>query len=158
MGNTYSGKYLTFTLGQEEYGLAILQVREIIGYMAVTEIPQTAYEMKGVLNLRGQVIPVVDLRLKFGMPEADVTDTTCIIVVEALKKGAKKQIGIIVDSVSEVVDIAEEAIEPPPEFGSSVDCSLIMAMAKMDSRIIVLLNIDMVLFQDAFDALDTQMT
>ena len=157
MAATHEGKYLTFTLGSEEYGLAILQVREIIGYMKVTEVPQVAHEMKGVINLRGQVIPVIDLRLKFGMPEADVTDTTCIIVVEALKEGQKKQIGIIVDSVSEVIDISAEAIEPPPEFGCTVDQSLIMAVAKIESRIIVLLNIDMVLFQEAFDALDTDL-
>lgn len=149
-----AGKYLTFALHSEEYGLEILNVREIIGYMTPTQVPQTIHYIKGVINLRGQVIPVIDLRLKFGMPEADITEKTCIIVVEALKDGSRKQIGIIVDSVSEVLDVAENAIEPPPEFGSGIDRTLITGMAKMESKIIILLDIDRVLFDQAVEQLD----
>ncbi len=143
-----AGKYLTFALHSEEYGLEILKVREIIGYMSITKVPRTIEHIKGVINLRGQVIPIIDLRLKFGMPEAEVTEQTCMIVVEALKNGVKKQIGIIVDAVSEVLDIPQEAMESSPDFGGSVDQSLIQGMAKIESNIIILLDIDRVLFED----------
>lgn len=143
-----AGKYLTFALHTEEYGLEILKVREIIGYMAITTVPRTEECIKGVVNLRGQVIPIIDLRLKFGMPEAEVTDKTCIIVVEALKEGVTKQVGIIVDSVSEVLDVAQDAMEPAPEFGGAVDRSLILSMAKIETKIVILLNIDRVLFDE----------
>jgi len=99
------GKYLTFALAHEEYGLEILKVREIIGYIDVTAVPQTPHYVKGVVNLRGQVIPVVDLRAKFGMETADVTDETCIIVVEITLGGRKSNTGIVVDRVQEVLDI-----------------------------------------------------
>lgn len=140
-----AGKYLTFALHTEEYGLEILKVREIIGYMSITRVPLTADYIKGVINLRGQVIPVIDLRLKFGMQEAKVTEKTCIVVVEALRDGEKKQVGIIVDSVTEVLDITRSVMEPPPEFGSAVDRSLVMALAKIKSSIVMLLDIDRVL-------------
>lgn len=148
-----AGKYLTFVLHTEEYGLEILKVREIIGYMAITKVPRTDESIKGVINLRGQVIPIIDLRLKFGMPEAAVTEKTCIIVVEALKEGVTKQVGIIVDSVSEVLDVARVDMEPPPEFGGAVDRSLILSMAKVDAKIVILLNIDRVLFEADREAL-----
>ena len=147
------GKYLTFALHGEEYGLEILKVREIIGYMAITPVPRTVEHIKGVINLRGQVIPIIDLRLKFGMPEADVTEQSCIIVVESLKEGVIKQIGIIVDSVSEVHDIAQKMMEPPPEFSAAVDRSFILAMAKIESQIVMLLNIDRVLFDEVLVAM-----
>ncbi len=147
-----AGKYLTFALHTEEYGLEILKVREIIGYMAITKVPRTSEYIKGVINLRGQVIPIIDLRLKFGMPEAEVTEKTCIIVVEALKDGMEKQVGVIVDGVSEVLDISQEQIEPAPEFGGSVDRALILGMAKIESKIVILLDIDRVLFDGDFSA------
>ena len=154
MGAT-AGKHLTFSLHTEEYGLEILKVREIIGYQSITEMPQTADYVKGVINLRGMVIPVIDLRLKFVLPEAEVSDTTCIIVVEALKADQKKQVGIIVDSVSEVLDISDNMIEPPPEFGGSIDRSLILGMAKAESSIIILLNLDRVLFDRELEELSS---
>lgn len=144
-----AGKYLTFALQNEEYGLEILKVREIIGYMAITRVPRTAEYIKGVINLRGQVIPVMDLRVRFSMPEADVTDTTCIIVVEAMDDGVKKQVGIIVDSVSEVLDITNEDMDPPPDFGADIDRSLMLAIAKIGDAVKILLNIDRVLFDPA---------
>jgi purine-binding chemotaxis protein CheW len=148
-----AGKYLTFALHTEEYGLEILKVREIIGYMKITKVPQVDSCIKGVINLRGQVIPIIDLRMKFGMPEAEVTEETCIIVVEALRDGDTKQVGIIVDSVSEVHDITTESMEPPPEFGGTVDRELIMAMAKIEEVVVILLNIDRVLFDEQMDAM-----
>ena len=135
------GKYLTFVLCEEEYGLEILKVREIIGLLDVTPVPQTPAFVKGVINLRGKVIPVVDLRLKFGMPEAEYTKETCIIVVDV---GALLM-GIIVDTVSEVIEIKEEEIEPAPSFGEKVDVRFILGMGKIKGKVKILLDIDRVL-------------
>jgi purine-binding chemotaxis protein CheW len=139
------GKYLTFALAQEEYGLEILKVREIIGYIDVTAVPQTPSYVKGVINLRGQVIPVIDLRAKFGMETTDVTEQTCIIVVEITQAGRKFNTGIIVDRVSEVLDIAGDNIEDAPQFGSSVDTDFILGMAKVGESVKILLHIDKIL-------------
>lgn len=142
------GKYLTFTLGNEEYGLEILKVREIIGHMSITLVPQTPHHIKGVINLRGQVIPVVDLRAKFGMEEADVTDQTCIIVVEINAGNDTMQTGTIVDSVSEVLDIKPEELEEPPQMGYGMADSAILAMAKVNGSVKILLDIDKVISSD----------
>lgn len=139
------GKYLTFALANEEYGLEILKVREIIGYINVTAVPQTPPHVKGVINLRGQVIPVVDLRTKFGMDAAEVTDQTCIIVVEISHAGRKLNTGIVVDRVQEVLDIAGEAIEEAPQFGASVDTDFVLGMGKIGDSVKILLDIDRVL-------------
>lgn len=139
------GKYLTFALGDEGYGIQILKVREIIGYMEITAIPRTPQEVKGVVNLRGQVISVVDLRLKFGMPETPRTEETCIIVVETNAAGRKLSIGLIVDKVSEVLNIADENIEDAPSFGMSVDAQFILGMGKIGKGVKILLDIDKVL-------------
>lgn len=139
------GKYLTFALAHEQYGLEILKVREIIGYMDVTAVPQTPYYVKGVINLRGQVIPVVDLRAKFGMEAVAVTDQTCIIVVEIDQGQRKSNTGIIVDRVQEVLDIDGKDIEEAPQFGVSVDTHFILGMAKVGESVKILLDIDKVL-------------
>ncbi|HNU31868.1 MAG TPA: chemotaxis protein CheW [Sedimentisphaerales bacterium] len=139
------GKYLTFALAQEQYGLEILKVREIIGYMDVTAVPQTPHYVKGVINLRGQVIPVVDLRAKFGMEAVDVTDQTCIIVVEINQGQRKSNTGIIVDRVQEVLDIDCKDIEEAPQFGVSVSTDFILGMAKVGESVKILLDIDKVL-------------
>ena len=142
----HGGKYLTFALGKEEYGLEILKVREIIGYMDITAVPRTPAYVKGVINLRGQVISVVDLRAKFAMEAAAKTDETCVIVVEIKAKGGRKlSTGIIVDRVSEVLNIAGEAIEEPPAFGTSVDTDFILGMGKIGQSVKILLDIDKVL-------------
>ena len=138
-------KYLTFSLGQEEYGLEILKVREIIGYMDITSVPQTPVYVKGVINLRGQVIPVIDLRTKFGMEVTEVTDETCIIVVEINQRGTKFCTGIVVDRVQEVLDIERENIEEAPQFGSSVSTDFILGMGKIGESVKILLDIDKVL-------------
>ena len=139
------GKYLTFTLAEEEYGIGILKVKEIIGMMAITTVPQTPDYMKGVINLRGKVIPVVDLRLKFGMEAIGYTELTCIVVVEITGDGKKIQIGILVDSVSEVLNIKAGDIEDTPNFGSHLDTEYILGMAKIGGRVKILLDIDKVL-------------
>jgi purine-binding chemotaxis protein CheW len=139
------GKYLTFALAHEEYGLEILKVREIIGYMDITAVPQTPPYVKGVINLRGQVIPVVDLRTKFGMETAEITEQTCIIVVEITQTGRKFNTGIIVDRVQEVLDISGRDIEEAPQFGGSVATDFILGMAKIGESVKILLDIDRVL-------------
>ncbi len=145
------GKYLTFALGKEEYGLEILKVREIIGLMDITAVPRTPAYVKGVINLRGQVITVADLRAKFGMPDTERTDQTCIIVVEIGRDGGRKlSTGIIVDRVSEVLDIPGECIEPPPGLGpagdgGAGDADFILGMGKIGESVKILLDIDGVL-------------
>jgi len=140
-----AGLYLTFTLGNEVYGLEILTVQEIIGMMNVTKMPRTPQFVRGVINLRGKVIPVMDLRLKFGMDAQDDTDLTCIIVVKVNKGDESITVGIIVDAVSEVVDIAADQIEPRPAFGTSVDTDFILGMGKIGEKVVMLLDVSRVL-------------
>ena len=147
------GKYLTFALAQEEYGLEILKVREIIGYIDVTAVPQTPHYVKGVINLRGQVIPVVDLRAKFGMDTTGVTEETCIIVVEILDGGRKFSMGTIVDRVQEVLDIPGANIEEAPQFGATVNTSFILGIGKVGDSVKILLDIDKVLTGDGLSGL-----
>ena len=145
------GKYLTFALANEEYGLEILKVREIIGYIDVTAVPQTPHFIKGVINLRGQVIPVVDLRAKFGMETTEVTEQTCIIVVEITQGSRTCSTGIVVDHVQEVLDIAGSAIEEAPQFDASVNTDFILGMGKVGDSVKILLDIDRVLAGDGLD-------
>jgi purine-binding chemotaxis protein CheW len=135
------GKYLTFALAQEEFGLEILKVREIIGYIDVTAVPQTPSYVKGVINLRGQVIPVIDLRARFAMETTQITGETCIIVVEIEQNGRKFSTGITVDRVQEVLDIAQANIEDAPQFGGT-DTEFILGMAKIGDSVKILLDID----------------
>lgn len=139
------GKYLTFALGKEEYGIGILKVREIIGLMEITAVPHTPAYIKGVINLRGRVIPVLDLRLKFGMPAEEYTERTCIIVVEVQGESAAVQVGMLVDSVSEVLNVAGQEIEPPPAFGGSTETVFILGMAKIKGEVKILLDADRVI-------------
>ena len=136
----HAGKYLTFFLANEEYGLKILTVHEIIGMMPVTRVPRTPDFSRGVLNLRGKVIPVVDLRIRFGMAVVETQDV-CIIVVQV--RGI--QMGIVVDRVSEVVTVLADAIEPPPSFGFDVPTDFLLGIAKSQGRVKMLLDIDHVL-------------
>jgi len=148
------GKYLTFSLAGEEYGIGILKVKEIIGMMPITTVPRTPIFVKGVINLRGKVIPVVDLRLKFGMEESAYNERTCIIVVETKGKGVSVLIGIVVDAVSEVLNIKGNDIEDTPTFGTRVETDYILGMAKMNGGVKILLDIDKVLSEEEFSALD----
>ena len=142
------GKYLTFSLDCEEYGIGILKVKEIIGMIRITPIPQTPGFVKGVVNLRGKVIPVVDLRLRFGMEATDYTERTCIIVVEIDVREGFLQIGIVVDSVTEVLNIRSADIEDTPQFGVSLNTDYILGVAKTGGGVKILLDIDRVLTRD----------
>ncbi|MBN2688722.1 MAG: purine-binding chemotaxis protein CheW [Deltaproteobacteria bacterium] len=135
------GKYLTFELAGEEYGVEILKVKEIIGIMNITSVPQTPEFVKGVINLRGKVIPVIDLRLKFGMNTKEYNERTCIIVVDINNMVT----GIVVDSVSEVLNIKAEEIEETPSFGVNLYTGYILGMAKLKGQVKILLDIDKVL-------------
>jgi purine-binding chemotaxis protein CheW len=137
------GKYLTFSMANEEYGIGILKIREIIGMMPITSVPQTPEFVKGVINLRGKVIPVIDLRLR-----------SCIIVVEILGQSATVQVGIVVDSVSEVLNIKQDEIEDTPTFGTSLNTDFILGMAKMEGGVKILLDIDQVLTSDELSLLE----
>jgi purine-binding chemotaxis protein CheW len=148
------GKYLTFSLAGEEYGIGILQVKEIIGIITITPIPQTPPHVKGVINLRGKVIPVIDLRLKFGMPPMEYTERTCIIVIEVSQRLGYILIGILVDSVSEVLNIKGADIEDTPNFGTRLNTDFILGMAKAGHSIKILLDIDRVMNADEVAALE----
>jgi len=140
-----AGKYLTFKLAHEEYGIEILKVKEIIGVMSITRVPRTPDFIRGVINLRGKVIPVMELRVKFEMESVDDTDETCIIVVDVALENRSVIMGVLVDSVSEVLNVAEEEIEDAPSFGENVNTDFILGMGKTKGRVIILLNIDKVL-------------
>jgi purine-binding chemotaxis protein CheW len=141
-----AGKYLTFFLGNEEYGLPILQVQEIVGLLPVTPVPQTPAHVMGVVNLRGKVIPVVDLRTRFGLPRVDATPETCIVFVEA----HGQRVGTVVDRVSEVLAIAPDDLAPPPALGTSVDTTYLRGLAKAAGRVRLLLDVDRVLATSEF--------
>jgi len=150
-----TGKYLTFTLDDETYGIGILKVKEIIGMLPVTSVPRTPDFVKGVINLRGKVIPVTDLRLKFGMAAMAYTDRTCIIVVEIDTIDSTVLIGIVVDAVSEVLNIKEEEIEKTPDFGTRLNTEYILGMAKMGGGVKILLDIDRILSTGEIEILKT---
>ena len=141
------GKYLTFNLGAEIYGLEILKVQEIIGLMTVTSVPRTPEYVRGVVNLRGKVIPVVELRVKFNMTQVEDTERTCIIVVQVAGENGDITMGIIVDEVSEVIDITFDQLESAPNFDSSVNTEYILAMGKLEHKVVILLDADKVLSQ-----------
>jgi purine-binding chemotaxis protein CheW len=149
------GKYLTFLLGREEFAIQVLKVREIMGIQDITAVPQTPSYVKGVINLRGKVIPVVDLRLKFCLPEMEYTQRTCIIVVQVESAGTTLHTGIIVDAVSEVLNLAAGDIEDTPDFGEgSSAASYLLGMAKVKGKVKILLDIDQVLSAQEVHGLD----
>jgi len=143
--DSLAGKYLTFRLGREEYGLQILTVREIIGLINITPVPRAPREVRGVINLRGKIIPVVDIRRKFGMDDGEVSETACIIVVEVNTAEESTDVGILVDSVSEVLDITGDNIGPAPTFGKTLSTDFILGMAKVHGRVTILLAIEKLL-------------
>ena len=145
LGIQLAGKYLTFKLGDEEYGLQILKVQEIIRMQAVTRVPRTPAYLRGVINLRGKVIPVVDLRKKFGLKDFEDTERTCIIVVQVLQGSTTVTTGIIIDEVREVLDIVADNIEETPSFGANVDAEFILGIGKIGTSVKMLLDIDKVM-------------
>ena len=145
-----AGKYLTFTLGRESYGIGVLKVREIIRIMDVTSVPQMPPYIKGVVNLRGKVVPVVDLRIKFELADVGTTERTCIVVAQLrTASGGSALIGFIVDGVEEVVNIAPEDLEPTPDFGTALDTQYILGMAKIKGRVKTLLDMDRLISAEA---------
>jgi len=142
---TRTGKYLSFRLGKEEYAIEVLRVREIMGIQEITAVPQTPAYVKGVINLRGKVIPVMDLRLRFGLAETGHTHQTCIIVLEVHRGLTSTWMGIIVDAVSEVLTLAESDIEDTPDFGNTVAAPYLLGLAKVKGKVKILLEIDTVL-------------
>lgn len=149
-----AGKYLTFTLAEEDYGIEIRKIKEIIGVIPVTTVPQTPQFVKGVINLRGKVIPIMDLRARFGMPAVECTERTCIIVVEMANQAGTVIIGVVVDTVSEVLNIRADAIEPPPTFGHRLSTDYILGMAKMEGGVKILIDIDQVMGADVIQTLE----
>ena len=148
-----AGKYLTVVLAGESYGIAVLKVREIIRLQKITPVPQTPAFVKGIINLRGRVIPVVDLRVKFGL-NAEFAERTCIVVVQVrLSADTTVQMGLIVDAVEEVTNLAASEIEATPEFGTSIDTSYILGMAKVKGEVKTLLDIDQVVAPETVRAL-----
>ncbi|MBW8886308.1 MAG: purine-binding chemotaxis protein CheW [Fibrobacteres bacterium] len=140
-----AGKYLTFQMGKEVYGIEILKVQEIIGMMPVTRVPKTPDFVRGVINLRGKVIPVIELRRKFGMETREDTDRTCIVVVQVTGAVGTVTMGLLVDEVSEVLNVGQEQIEAPPSFGAGVDTDFILGMGKVGQKVLMLLDADKVL-------------
>jgi purine-binding chemotaxis protein CheW len=137
-----AGKYLTFKLGKEEFGIQVLSVREIMGVQDITAVPGMPPHLKGVINLRGKIIPVVDLRLKFGLSGHPFTPATCIIVVQVMQEGKAAMIGVIVDCVSEVLSLSESDTEDSPDFGAGSDQSFVLGIAKCKGSVKILLNIE----------------
>lgn len=154
-GHDRGGKYLVFHLGREEFGIRVLKVREIMGIQEITAVPQTPAHVKGVINLRGKVIPVVDLRLKFGMPEQEYTQRTCIIVVQVRGEAGHMLMGIVVDGVAEVLNLAAADIEDTPDFGEGAASSCLLGMAKVKGKVKILLQIEQVLTSQDLHALNT---
>ncbi len=139
------GQYLTFYLGGEEYAIGILGVKEILEYPTVTTVPQTPPWIRGVINLRGAVVPVVDLSVKFGLPPSPVTKRTCVVIVETTLDATRAVMGIQVDAVSQVMDLAPEAIQPAPAFGTQVRVDFLRGMATLGAKFVLLLDVDRVL-------------
>jgi purine-binding chemotaxis protein CheW len=149
-----TSKHLTFRLAEEEYGLDILKVQEIIGIMPITRVPRTPAFVRGVINLRGRVIPVVDLRVKFGVSSPDDDERTCIVVVQFAGAKSTTTMGVVVDEVSEVIDISEDQIEDTPRFGADVETDFVLGIGKVADKVVMLLDIDRVLSVSEVEAVE----
>jgi len=148
-------QYLGFYLAGEEYGVDILRVKEILQYDTVTKVPTTPASIRGVINLRGSVVPVADLAVKFGLPESTITKHSCVVVVEVDIEGEQTVMGILADSVSQVIDLPPGEIEPPPPFGTRVRVECLLGMGKAGKKFVLLLDIDKVLStRDLLEAMD----
>jgi purine-binding chemotaxis protein CheW len=139
---TGTTQYLTYKLGEEVFALDISKVREVLDFTTATKVPRTPEFMRGVINLRGSVVPVVDLRLKFGMSATEKTVNTCVIITEVSVDGETTVLGALADSVQEVIDLGQEQIEPAPKIGTKLNTEFIKGMGKQDERFIIILDID----------------
>lgn len=152
------GKHLTFALGKENYGIPILEVREIIGMLDITEVPKTPEYIKGIVNLRGKIIPIMDLRSKFGMEAVEYTERTCIIVVEVNIHGMKRPMGIVVDTVSEVVNIEQGEIEAALDYGAKVEGNFLSGMGKVKDKVVMILEIEKIVSNEDFTCAQEEMS
>ena len=150
-----ASQYLTFSLADEEYGVEILRVREIKGWVPVTQIPNAPAFLKGVLNLRGTIVPIVDLRMRFNMDAIEYTPTTVVIVLSLVSEGSERTFGIVVDAVSDVLNIADGDIRPKPDFGTVVDADFISGLATVDEQMVMLLDIDRLLRPDEINVISS---
>jgi len=153
-GDERTGKYLTFHLGREEFAIQVGRVREIMGVQEITAVPQTPSHVRGVINLRGKVVPVVDLRLKFGLPELEYSQRTCIVVVQVVGDAGPMLMGVVVDGVSEVLNLAASDIEDTPDFGRGVATPYLLGMAKIKGKVKILLDINLVLTSQELKGLE----
>jgi purine-binding chemotaxis protein CheW len=148
-----SGQYLTFVLGAETFAIGIMAIREIIGYVNLTEVPMMPAYVRGVINLRGAVVPVLDLPVRFGKTASAVTKRTCIVIIEVVLGSERHVLGLVVDAVNAVLEIPQSEIEPPPAFGASIRTEFIRGMVKVNSKFVILVDIDHVLAADEVQAL-----
>jgi purine-binding chemotaxis protein CheW len=147
------GQYLTFSLGKEMFAIGILNIKEILEYGQLTSVPMMPDFIRGVINLRGAVVPVVDLGARFGGKQSEITKRTCIVIIEVLGDDSRQDIGVVVDAVSEVLEIPSEEIEPAPAFGAKIRADFIEGMGKVDGRFVIILNVNKVLSVDELEIL-----
>lgn len=141
-------KFLTFALGEESYGIPILRVREIIGMMAITHVPKVKDFMKGVINLRGKIIPIIDLRSKFGLEDREYDKRTCIIVIEIETENGVRTSGIVVDTVQEVIEIDSKCIDPPTQYGTEIEHTFLKGMGKLKDKVVMILETEKLIMQN----------
>jgi purine-binding chemotaxis protein CheW len=146
-------QYLTFVLAGEVFAMGILAIKEIIEYANLTEVPMMPEYVRGVINLRGAVVPVIDLSVRFGKPSSPVTKRTCIVIIEIVASGERHVFGVVVDAVNAVLDIPAAEVEPPPAFGTSVRTDFIHGMGKVNGKFVILLDVDHVLATDEMEVL-----
>lgn len=149
-------QYLTFLLGGEMFSIGILNIKEIIEYGQLTEVPMMPSFVRGVINLRGRVVPVIDLSVRFGRETTDITKRTCIVIIEIANEAERQDIGVVVDAVSEVLEIPRSEIEPPPSFGAKIRVDFISGMGKVSGRFVIILDVDKVLAVDELAMLTDQ--
>ncbi|MFT3905950.1 MAG: chemotaxis protein CheW [Steroidobacteraceae bacterium] len=152
-GAAQAAQYLTFVLGGEVFAIGILTIKEIIEYNGVTDVPMMPPHLRGIINLRGSVVPVIDLSVRFGRSASPVTKRTCIVITEIQLGSERQDVGLVVDAVNAVVDIAESDIEPPPAFGAHIRADFIAGMGKIDGRFIILLSANQLLATEELDLL-----
>ena len=148
-------QYLGFHIAGEEYAIGILRVREILEYDTVTKVPTTPRSIRGVINLRGSVVPVIDLAVKFGLPESAITKRSCVVVVDAVVEGEGMVLGLLTDAVSQVIDLPPSEIEPPPSFGTRVRVECLLGMGRAGKKFVLLVDIDRLLSNDEVAAAQT---
>jgi len=155
-GDDDSHQYLTFLMADEEYGLDILRVQEIRGWSSVTKIPNTPGYVKGVINIRGTIVPIIDLRERFSMDRIEYSQTTVVIVVKVISEEKERVMGVVVDAVSDVYSVQHDAIKEPPDFGSAISIDFVRGLAPVDEKMLILLEIDKLLCADDLEVIDQQ--